>query len=156
MNEEKIVTSAASGDWVHVTPEQLMEPISKLTFSRPLLISVLAHIAVIGVCSVGYLMNCYNYQTFNIKAAQAEERQLKRAEEEKAARERSMAEAAEEARKNQDAAAVIQASEAEKQAAKAKADAERREKSPTMQKINEVSNERPDAAALDIDSLLKN
>ena len=97
MNEEKIVTSAASGDRVHVTPEQLMEPISKLTFSRPLLISVLAHIAVIGVCSVGYLMNCYNYQTFNIKAAQAEERQLKRAEEEKAARERSMAEAAEEA-----------------------------------------------------------
>ena len=51
---------------------------------------------------------------------------------------------------------MIQASEAEKQAAKAKADAERREKSPTMQKINEVSNERPDAAALDIDSLLKN
>ncbi len=141
-----------------IYPDHLMSGVSKSIITKALIFSVVAHVLVIGLTSIGFVRLCLKYKSLHPKILmKAEEDQAREAELEKARQEKfeAGAKAAQAAKPAEGAAAAPAADGATPPAdgtAPAAGGAEA-PKTPIEKAIEEVSHEKPEAPAANFDDV---
>jgi len=125
-------------------PDNLMASVARTDLKRPLKISLLLHVGIIFVLSLGTLGLCIKYKTVNPRTA------IERRNEAALEKAASLKAAEKETRKQELAA------KAEGAATESTNGAPRNGKAKILEEISEVSDERPNASSMDsIDDLLE-
>ncbi|OGV53076.1 MAG: hypothetical protein A2X49_17225 [Lentisphaerae bacterium GWF2_52_8] len=136
-----------------VNPNSLMTDIAKSRMGKLLVISFIAHIILIGVCSIGYINECVHYKTMNIKLAKKQEQEKLKVIEEEKRKQDIIKKAEEEAKKKKEAE-----KNAPPAAAKTPDEIKIDPNKPTpkiIQELNETSKERPKDSDVNLDIDLK-
>jgi len=137
MSDEK---NTPAGDAETVDPDELMKDVAGLSVVKTSLISVIFHVAVIGLTSIGFVMLCAEYDTWHPRAAMKEEARLK--EEKQKQQDREMRET----QRARDREKI-------KKQGKALKGAATRGQSPIEKAITETSTSRPTHSSMKLDDL---
>ncbi|MFT5128468.1 MAG: hypothetical protein ACI8W8_002079 [Rhodothermales bacterium] len=122
-------------DFTVAHPDEILTKARSRPMSMTLVLSVVFHVILLGLLSIGYIRDAAHYETIYPKAAKAEAVKQQRIEEKKA-------KAAEDAKKQSEAAAKAQA-------ARPNATKTGKPVSKIEKELQETSNERPVSSDLD-------
>jgi len=129
-------------------PAELMSHITSLGFTRTLVISIIAHVILVGVTSVAFVQLCLAYGTTDPRA------EVRRVEKEKEDEKREAARTAEREKLKAEAEAREAAKAKEEATAAAAAKEPEREKTPVEKRVEETSDERPTTSTMSLDAPL--